>query len=95
MIYYLARLVGALVVTFLLSRLVRLGFRHRVGLTKHVAVHAVTLAIAAILGGFGMADGGDPAFGSALIGYLPAVLVWLGFDAFSDRRTRGTGATAA
>jgi hypothetical protein len=45
-------------------------------LVRVAASHAATLALAVLIGGFGLADGGPPQFTSAFLQYAPAVAVW-------------------
>ncbi len=77
---YLAFFVGALVITWAISRITRrLLFRKSTGWVRAVGPNAVTLAVSAAFGGVGMADGGPPQFLLAFVRYLPPVL-FLGRD---------------
>ena len=83
---YLAFFVGALVITWAISRITRrLLFRKSTGWVRAVGPNAVTLAVSAAFGGVGTADGGPPQFLLAFVRYLPPVLFWIAIDAYRGR----------
>ena len=89
--YSFGSFVGGLIGIFLLSRLAlwalkRLGDNER----KIFIAHAVTLATAVLLGGFGFADARGPRFLYAVSLYVIPSLIWLGVDllALKGRRTK-------
>lgn len=75
-------LVGALVPTFLLSRLLLWLTRgwSEGGIRRLLTCHAGSLLIAAFIGGMGMADGGAFAGIQAAAIYAIPQAVWLAFD---------------
>lgn len=85
---FIAAFAGGLVITFLVSRLVRVLFKSRPDPGRSLIAAGVTLVVAVVLGGFGFADGGAPKFGSSLALYLPAVLVWLAVDVLRARKAK-------
>ncbi len=79
---YLATLAGALLAAFIISRLARwLAFKRAVGAKRVLGPNLTTLVIMTALGAFGMADGGSPAFGTALLTYVPPVAILIAMDA--------------
>jgi hypothetical protein len=79
--------IGALVITFLISRLVRrFAFRQAAGADRVIGPNLATLVIATVLGAFGMADGGSPAFSRAFLRYILPVAIWTVVDAIRERR---------
>jgi ACR3 family arsenite efflux pump ArsB len=74
-IAFLADFIGALLITFVISRGFRRVFKRLGVLVRVAASHAATLALAVLIGGFGLADGGPPQFTSAFLQYAPAVAV--------------------
>jgi hypothetical protein len=92
---WVAFLVGGLVITLLLSRLLWASvFRRLTGATRAAATFAGTLGIAIVLGGFGNADGGPPRFGYAFAQYLLPCLVWLAVDLWRVRKEKGVAPAA-
>lgn len=78
--YFGGALIGAFVITFLLSRLALLILRSwNAGAMKLLVAHAATLATSWTISAFGNANGG-PLDWSAGIMYVPPVLVWLAVD---------------
>lgn len=83
----IAFFIGALVPTFLVSRLLLLVTRGWAGGYRRLALcHAGSLLIASFIGGMGMADGGAFAGLDALLTYALPQAVWLAFDAWRLRR---------
>ena len=73
--------VGALVPTFLISRLgLWLTRQWPGGVTRLVTVHCVSLLLTAFVGGIGMADGGAFAGAEAAMGYALPQAIWLIVD---------------
>lgn len=71
---------GALIATFLLSRLfLWLGRGIANPTVRIVVAHAVTLGVIFVAAGFGTADGG-PFKPDALIPYLLPAAIWIAFD---------------
>ena len=85
--------VGALVATFLVSRLL-LWLAKPLGDTfwRIALAHGLTLAFAVLVGGYGLASGSDePQFAKAALTYGPGVLLWLVVDLVGRRgRTRAS-----
>jgi hypothetical protein len=74
-------LLGALVPTFLISRLFLWPHRKwREGVLRVFVANIASLAVCFVLAGFGYADGGPFAWQRALAGYLLPQIVWLIFD---------------
>jgi len=83
----IAHFIGALVPTLLVSRLMLLVFKKwDGGYTRLVVANGVSLLVACLLGGMGMADGGAFAAGAAFATYAPAQAVWLAVDAWLYHR---------
>lgn len=81
MAHMIGAVFGALMAMFLVSRATlwlfkRLGDRP----ARILTAHAVACGAAVILGGFGFANGGPPAFGYAASFYVLPTLVWLAVD---------------
>lgn len=77
----IAFFVGALVPTFLISRLgLWLTRQWNGGSTRLLFIHGMTLLAIAFVGGMGMADGGAFAGARALLSYAPAQALWLIVD---------------
>lgn len=77
----IAFFVGALVPTFLISRLgLWLTRQWPGGATRLITVHGVSLLLTAFVGGMGMADGGAFAGAEAAMGYALPQAVWLIVD---------------
>lgn len=85
-------LLVALVPTFLISRLILWFLRSwSAGVLRLAVAHSVSLIILAIIGGFGMADGGAFAGTRALGMYVLPQALWFVFDLVRHRkRTRTT-----
>mgnify|MGYP003678495563 CR=1 FL=1 len=80
--YFLGQIVGAVIITFLLSRLILLMMRSwDGGYWRLVLVHLFTWVTSALIAGIGMADGGPFMGAYAAMIYGPAVLFWLFVDA--------------
>ena len=85
---YLGFFVGALIITWVVSRLTRLFFfRKAANWTRAIGPNVVALLVATGLGGVGMADGGPPQFVVALVRYIPPILVLIAFDSLKARKT--------
>lgn len=83
----IAFLIGALVPTLLLSRLVLLFLRKwEGGAQRLVFAHVVSLLGCTLLGGMGMADGGAFAPVQAFGAYVLPQLLWLLLDVWRLRR---------
>lgn len=79
--------VGALIPTFLLSRIALwLLKRWNGGYARLVAAHVLSLAVATLIGAFGMADGGPLAFGVAFLSYVGPQLLWMALDGWRLHR---------
>lgn len=92
--YLLGSLTGALVVTFLLSRLVRWALKFMGDtLTRVMVTAALTYALAIIAQGFGNADGGPWNPGSSWGFYAVGVAVWAAMDWYGlkSRATKARG----
>lgn len=77
----IAFFVGALVPTFLISRLgLWLTRQWPGGNTRLITVHGVSLLLTAFVGGIGMADGGAFAGAEAAMGYALPQAIWLIVD---------------
>lgn len=84
MAYLLGSIAGALVVMFLLSRLVRWALKRMGDTEARIFVTGlVTYAIGVVLAGFGNADGGPWNPGSSLIFYAIGAAACVGFDWFA------------
>ena len=86
---YLAEFLGALFITYFISRLFRLVFKAKHEPTRSVLAVGATLFLAVLLGGYGFADGGPPQFGHAIALYTPAVLLWLLRDYVRAKKAAG------
>lgn len=92
---WLAFILGALIPTFLLSRLVLWFTKTWDGNYRRlILVHSMALLIASLLGGMGMADGGAFAGAQALATYFLPQLVWLAIDCYRQWRTNSAIAGA-
>lgn len=75
--------IGALLPTFLLSRLFLYILKNWAEEKKKIyLIHGLSLLSCAFIGGMGMADGGAFVPMKALVSYIPAQLTWLAFDFF-------------
>lgn len=78
---FVAHFIGSLVPTFLVSRLFLYLFkRWDGGWLKILVAHVGSISIAAVIAGYGFADGGEPKFLYAFDSYLLPQLFWLGID---------------
>jgi hypothetical protein len=76
-----AFMIGALLITFLVSRLIGLLIRRWVSNpTKLLIANFGTLMVATVLGGYGFANGEQPLFSTAFFSYVVPVMVWLVHD---------------
>lgn len=82
--YLIGSLFGALIATFLLSRLFLWLTRRWGGAARLILVHIASAGLACVLAAFGNADGGVLDWSAGAI-YLPAQLVWLVVDLFAAR----------
>jgi hypothetical protein len=84
----LLQFIGALVITWLISRVLHRGLRRWVGYNINAALLAngVTLVLAVFGAAFGLANGVPPKFGLAFATYAPAVAAWLAFDILKIRK---------
>lgn len=81
MAYVIGALVGGIVITGIISRLLRATlFRSQPPARGAVGAFLATLAVATLLGAFGFADGGAPDYLRALGTYVVPTLFWLAFD---------------
>jgi hypothetical protein len=80
-----AELLGALIPTFLISRLFLWLTKRWSGIGRLAFVHLVSGVLACVLSALGNADGGSMNWTSSYI-YVGAQLVWFVVDAFRDRR---------
>jgi len=86
--FQLGQIVGGLVPTFLVSRLLLWLMRSWQGGVQRIALaHAVSLLLAALIGGMGMADGGSFAPLEAALAYSVPQGVWCLFDFVRHART--------
>lgn len=86
--YAIGELAGALVPTFLVSRLLLwLTKNWHGGALRLLLVHIVTAAIACTISAFGHADGGPLNWASSDV-YLLAQAVWLAVDFYRERGKR-------
>lgn len=87
MAYAIGALLGAFVITLLLSRLFsKWPFGHATGVMKALGPNLLTLAVATLLGGFGFSRGGGPRFLQAAAIYFVPVAVWSIMDLILWRR---------
>lgn len=78
--FNIGQLVGAFIITFLLSRLALYLLRRWDGGTnKLAAAHGGTLAVSWVLSAFGHADGGPPDWSAGIV-YAVPVVVWFVVD---------------
>lgn len=86
----IAFFVGALVPTFLVSRLLLLATRSwsTGGYSRLALCHGCSLVIASFIGGIGMADGGAFAGLDAAASYAVPQAAWMAFDALRLRRNQ-------
>lgn len=89
----MAQLLGALIITFAVSRLIGLAIKRRLpDPTKLVVTNLSTLALATLLAGYGNARAGEPpVFAYAFGIYLLPVLAWAIYDLVRWRLRRATG----
>lgn len=89
--YVIAFMLGGLIVTFLVSRLVRnTVLRKLPDPPRALASGAITLAITTVLGGFGMANGGKPNFVGPFALYFIPTAIWVVVDMWRDRHRAGS-----
>lgn len=82
----IGQLIGGLLITLLISRLLLLILKKwNGGLTKFAVVHVVSFAICAVAYAFGSADGGPPNWSAGSFYLLPQ-LVWFLFDVIRSKR---------
>ena len=87
MVYWIAFLIGALIGTFLVSRLALLALKRMGYSAGRLAVsHVVSFTAITVIAGYGFADGGEPQFLSAGMTYFVPQLFWLAFDLLRWRR---------
>ena len=86
---YIGFFVGALIPTFLISRLI-LAFMKKWdgGIQKIALANFVSLVICGFLGGMGMADGGAFAGTTAIAQYALPQLLCFSFDMFKNSRSK-------
>jgi len=84
----LAMLVGALVPTFLISRLLLWLTKRWSGIGRLAFAHLVSGALSCVLSALGHADGSSMNWTFSYI-YLAAQLIWFVVDIFRDRRQVG------
>lgn len=87
--YVFGAWVGALVATFLITRIALWALK-RVGDNERriYLAYVIAFAIAVALGGFGYADGGPPRFGYAAMMYSLPPVAWLIVDLFALKGRR-------
>ena len=84
----MAFLIGALIPTLILSRLALWVLsKWKAGIPKILVANIASLLLSALIGAFGMADGGPPQYGTALSLYALPQLVWLALDAFRFQKS--------
>lgn len=82
-------LIGAFIITFLLSRLALWLLRNRLaGKSRILTAHALVLAFSWVASAFGKADGGPLNWESGALYVLP-VLCWAALDLYREVDTRG------
>ena len=87
MSYLVGQYVGAIVITYILMRLVMLAFRKGKYKPRSVIISAcIALIISTILGGYGFADGGPPVFITAFSIYALPALISMGIELFRVSR---------
>ncbi len=76
------RLFGALILIYLMSRVIRWFLRSKVGdgVGLILLSLAVSLVVSVAIGGRGLSDTSTPRFDLALSVYAPAALIWLFVD---------------
>jgi hypothetical protein len=74
---YLAELAGAVLVVFVISRIIRLVFRSRPEPDRSYLAASITFLLA---GSMAIMSGGFPSVGYVLALYAPPPLLWLGVD---------------
>jgi hypothetical protein len=90
--HLIGQLLGALVATFLLSRLVAWALRSALNdPARLLAANVATLAIATVVGGYGFASGGSPLFATAFRSYFLPVIVWLIYDVYQWKKRGAAG----
>jgi hypothetical protein len=89
----LATLIGALVITFLVSRLIGRVLKGRVPDPSRLLIaNGGTLAVATFLGGYGFAPSGTPpVFTVAFTTYVLPVLAWTAYDIVRWKMRKETG----
>lgn len=86
---FMGYLLGALVILYLVSRLVLLAFKERKSSYRAVLVSdAIALATASFIAGYGNADDGAPNFAKAFVDYLVPALLIVMVDLFRVSRFR-------
>lgn len=81
-------LIGALIPTFLISRLFNRIFKSwNAGIKKIVVVHTLSLLLMALIAGMGMADGGAFAPLQAGAKYLIPQIVWFLYDFYKFKKS--------
>ncbi len=85
--YNIGFLIGALLPTFLLSRLfLYILKKWDGGWQKIVFANAMSLLVATLIGGMGMADGGAFATVKAFSSYILPQCVWLTYDFYKLKK---------
>lgn len=83
----MAFIIGALVPTFLISRLILWLMRSWQGGVRRLALaHCTSLLLAAFIGGMGLADGGAFAGAEAALSYSLPQAFWFAVDLYRYRR---------
>lgn len=80
-----AMILGALVPTFLVSRLLLWLSKRWSGIGRLVLVHLVSAAAACVISALGHADGGSLDWSYSAL-YIIAQLIWFVVDLFRERR---------
>lgn len=87
MLNYAAFFIGSLIPTLLVSRLLLVILKKwDGGITRIFFVHVITLIVASLVSGMGMADGGAFAPISGAISYFPSVMFWFMVDTIRNYR---------
>ncbi len=96
MAYWLGAIVGALVGSYLLSRLA-LWLLKAMGDKRDriLGAHGATFAFVTVAGGYGYADGGEPQFLHAAEIYILPIILWLAIDLLALRGRRAKAAEQA
>ena len=86
--YLIGAAIGGLLIVRVISLLVLWLMKSWTaeGYARIVAAHLISLLIATLLAGAGMANGGAFAPVQGLITYLPFQIIWFAFDSFRLRR---------